>query len=169
MGEHRCMGCLVNSCPGSRLGQPGNPIITVSTPAVWLFYELRCNAGAFCGDGQGTGGAGAVGALNRYHSPNDHPAHGAVSGCVIWLARPILLGMMLQDFLLPSDVPLLESWLLPISIVLAQDSWPLTLSMFSSFSFGMCVYMCMWMCSSCRRGNSLLRSRTPQSQVASRL
>ena len=67
-------------------------------PAVWLFCELRCNAGAFCGDGQGTGGAGAVGALNRYHSPNDHPAHGAVSGCVIWLARPILLGMMLQDF-----------------------------------------------------------------------
>ena len=73
------------------------------------------------GAGQGTVGAGAVGALNRYHSPNDHPAHGAVSGCVIWLARPILLGMMLQDFLLPSDVPLLESWLLPISIVLAQD------------------------------------------------
>ena len=44
-----------------------------------------------------------------------------------------------QDFLLPSDVPLLELWILPISIVLAQDSWPLTLSMFSSFSFGMCV------------------------------
>ena len=55
------------------------------------------------------------------------------------------LGVTLQDFLLPSDVPLLELWILPISIVLAQDSWPLTLSMFSSFSFGMRVYMCMWM------------------------
>ena len=44
--------------------------------------------------------------------------------------------MMLQDFLLPSDVLLLEPWLLPISIVPAQDSWPLTLSMFS-LSFGM--------------------------------
>ena len=61
------------------------------------------------------------------------------------LARPILLGMMLQDFPLPSDVPLLELWLLPISIVPTQDSWPLALSMFSSFSFGMRVYMCMWM------------------------
>ena len=63
------------------------------------------------------------------------------------LARPILLDMMLQDFPLPSDVgPLLELWLLPISIVPTQDSWPLALSMFSSFSFGMRVYMCMWMC-----------------------
>ena len=31
-------------------------------------------------------------------SSNDHPAHGGASWCVIWLARPILLGMMLQDF-----------------------------------------------------------------------
>ena len=37
-------------------------------------------------------------------SSNDHPAHGGASWCVIWLARPILLGMTLQDFLLPSDV-----------------------------------------------------------------
>ena len=29
--------------------------------------------------------------------------------------------------------------------MVAQDSWPLTLSTFSSFSFGMRVYMCMWM------------------------
>ena len=62
------------------------------------------------------------------------------------LARPILLDMMLQDFPLPSDVgPLLELWLLPISIVPTQDSWPLALSMFSSFSFGMRVYMCIQM------------------------
>ena len=125
--------CQHSTCTNAHRSSIASTIVDVAStrPEPFVQYFSICELCSAC--------------IDNAISSNDHPAHGGASWCVIWLARPILLGMTLQDFLLPSDVPLLESWLLPISIVLAQDSWPLTLSMFSSFSFGMRVYMCMWM------------------------